>query len=104
MQAIFETVEKSIDSAPRFDSSSLLEIQDLLTSCLRSRRKSILNRSILTWNRTFGAASSLKYPEALLKVLFKLKDVADIQLPGIENIQDPEVSSVYCKTFMQIIR
>ena len=44
------------------------------------------------WNRTFGAADSLQYSEGLRKVLLKLRDATDIQLPGFPDIGDGEVS------------
>ena len=89
---MYETVKESLENAPKFDSSFLAGNQDLLSSCLRSRHKPILNQSILMWNRTFGAANSLEYPERLQKVLLKLRGVTDIQLPGFPDLGDSEVS------------
>ena len=100
---LYETVRISLESALKFESSFLAESQDLLTSCLRSRHKPILRQSILMWNRTFGAADSLNYPERLQKVLLKLKDVADVRLPGFSDLVNTEVSRAYRVTVRRVL-
>ena len=89
---MYQTARTSLESAPIFDSNQLANFQALVTSCLSSRHKLILNQSILMWNRTFGAADRLKYPEELQKTLSKLKAATDIRLPDFPDIKDSEVS------------
>lgn len=89
-----DTIGLIIESASVVDNSFLLSIQGLMASSLRSRHKSILNKSVLLWNRTFGSVESLDYPEELQTVLRKLKSIVDIQLPGFPDVDDDEVCTI----------
>lgn len=78
-----------------YNSKVLLEYQILVASGLRSRHVSVLNESLELWNRTFGSADSLEYPEGLRSTLSKLKSVSDVQLPGFPEVESDEVCEFF---------
>lgn len=88
---MWSIIVSAIDGFTHFDSKNLLQFKSLVASGLRSRHKSVLNESLGMWNRTFGSADSLVYPEDLRTTLLKLKSVIDLQLPGFAEVEDDEV-------------
>lgn len=69
-------------------------MQQMLVAGFRSQRKSILNKTISMWNRTFGCAPILEYPDALREELLKLRSITNLQLPGLPELPEAEVDEV----------
>ncbi|KAF9942136.1 DNA-binding protein rif1 [Modicella reniformis] len=66
-----------------YNSKTLAFISPLLFVGLNSLRKSIVNKTLEFWNKTFGLSTTdLEYPEDLVSILRQLKPVASINLPG----------------------
>ena len=84
----------AIQNLPAFSTSTLSKHQHLLLSGLRSRHRSIANDSLEMWNRTFGCAESLEYPDELRTLLTKLQPVTDLILPTFPDTEDGEVSKL----------
>lgn len=72
----------------------MLVLESLIVSSLRSRQRTVVNRAIQMWNRTFGAAEHLEYPDALRPVLLKLRKLTDLFLPSFPDMGDSEVSTM----------
>lgn len=70
------------------NSTSLRSFQVLMTSSLGSRHRVIVNDAIGLWNRTFGAANQLEYPDSLRVNLARLKSMTDVQLPTFPETDD----------------
>lgn len=83
-----------IEKLPDHDTNLLSSIQHLLLSGLRSRHRSTVNRSILTWNRTFGCTESLSYPKELRDTLLSLQRMTDIHLPNLPVVEMDQVRMV----------
>ena len=64
-----------------------------MTSSLGSRHRAIVNEAIGLWNRTFGTAKQLEYPDTLRMNLARLRSMTDIQLPTFPEKDDVIVSS-----------
>lgn len=58
-----------------------------------SRRRSIVNIAIATWNNTFGKEESLRYPSRLEQALRRLRNTVAISLPSLEVRSEDVVSS-----------
>ena len=82
-----------IEDMPNHDTKSLFDIQHIVRSGFKSRRKSVLNQSITMWNRTFGCEETLEYPEDLCKVLLVLRSMTDVQLPSLHEAEVDQVRS-----------
>ncbi|KAH6881306.1 Rap1-interacting factor 1 N terminal-domain-containing protein [Alternaria rosae] len=82
--AMWEEVNKAIERLPRKDSQTLLHLQALVTAGFLSRRRSIVNISIATWNATFGKENSLRYPTRLEQALRQLRNSVELSLPSLE--------------------
>ena len=63
-----------------------------MTSSLGSRHRVIVNDAIGLWNRTFGTANQLEYPDSLRMNLARLRSMTDIQLPTFPENDDSIVS------------
>ena len=63
-----------------------------MTSSLGSRHGVIVNDAIGLWNRTFGTADQLEYPDSLRLNLARLRSMTDIQLPTFPEQDDAIVS------------
>lgn len=90
---LWEEVIAIVERFPSHGTRLLVSIQPILLSCIKCRHKSILNKFVAMWNRTFGSAEALEYPEDLCKALFQLRSVIDIQLPTFPVAEVDEVSS-----------
>ncbi|KAH7397019.1 Rap1-interacting factor 1 N terminal-domain-containing protein [Phaeosphaeria sp. MPI-PUGE-AT-0046c] len=84
-------VTKAIERLPRRDSQLLLHLESLITSGFVSRRRSIVNVSIATWNKTFGQETSLRYPARLEQALHRLSTVVELSMPSLQVQQDLSV-------------
>ncbi|KAF8468891.1 Rap1-interacting factor 1 N terminal-domain-containing protein [Kalaharituber pfeilii] len=89
VHSLWAGITEAIRQLPRYDSYVLQYLTTLIASGLESRRKSIVNNTIKTWNTTFGAQKSLEYPSRVRIVMKKLRPVADINLPTFpEDIEE----------------
>lgn len=84
-------VTKAIERLPRKDSQILLHLEPLIVCGFVSRRRSIVNVSIATWNKTFGQETSLRYPTRLEQALRRLSTVVELSLP---SLQAQEINAV----------
>ena len=75
------------------NNASLMLLQELVTSSLRSRHRAIVNDAISSWNKTFGIAAQLYYPDALRIALARLRSVTEIELPTFPDAEDVDVST-----------
>lgn len=85
-----------IEQFPNHNTRLLFNIRQLVLSGLKSRHRSIVNQFILLWNRTFGCAKRLEYPEELCGTLFKFQCTTDIQLPSFPAVASDEVCVKGC--------
>ncbi|KAI4606409.1 hypothetical protein J4E80_010161 [Alternaria sp. BMP 0032] len=90
---MWEEVNKAVERLPRKDSQTLLHLQALVTAGFLSRRRSIVNISIATWNATFGKEDSLRYPTRLEQALRQLRNSVELSLPSLEVREDDAVSA-----------
>jgi hypothetical protein len=90
---LWRVVAKAIDRLPRKDSQILLHLEFLVTSGFRSRRRSIVNISIATWNSTFGKEESLRYPPRLEQALRRLRNSVELSLPSLVVRPEDAVSA-----------
>ena len=89
---MWQEVSKAIERLPRRDSQTLLHLETLITAGFVSRRRSIVNISIETWNSTFGKEDSLQYPASLEQPLRCLRGSVDLSLPSLEVRKEDAVS------------
>ncbi|PZD26665.1 Rif1-N domain containing protein [Pyrenophora tritici-repentis] len=82
--SMWQEVSKAVERLPRKDSQILLQLESLMTTGFLSRRRSIVNVSIATWNRTFGKEDTLKYPLRLETALRLLRNNVELCLPSLE--------------------
>jgi hypothetical protein len=94
--SLWKGVNEAIERLPRTDSQVLLHFESLITSGFVSRRRSIVNISIATWNKTFGKEDDLRYPKRLEAVLRRLHNSVELVLPSLDLTDDASVSST-CK-------
>ena len=87
-------MSEAIDRLPRKDSQVLLHLESLLISGFVSRRRSVVNPSITTWNKTFGKEDSLRYPPRLEAVLRRLHNSVELVLPSLDITDDDAVSQL----------
>jgi hypothetical protein len=87
-------VTKAIERLPRKDGKILLHLEPLITAGFVSRRRSIVNISIATWNRTFGLEDSLQYPSHLEKALRRLRTTVELSLPSLDARDGDAVSAI----------
>ncbi|KAF2036545.1 hypothetical protein EK21DRAFT_51653 [Setomelanomma holmii] len=80
---LWTEVCKALERLPRKDVQILLHLEPLVTAGFVSRRRSIVNLSIVIWNKTFGKEESLRYPAKLEKALRRLRTSVDISLPSL---------------------
>ncbi|KAF1833705.1 hypothetical protein BDW02DRAFT_631041 [Decorospora gaudefroyi] len=77
-------INKAVERLPRKDSQVLLHLEPLITAGFLSKRRTIVNVSIATWNNTFGQEASLRYPSRLEQALRQLRSSAELSLPSLE--------------------
>jgi hypothetical protein len=90
---LWRAVSEAIERLPRKDGQILLHLEPLITSGFVSRRRSIVNLSIITWNKTFGNEDSLRYPSRLEAVLRRVNKSAELILPSLDPRDDDSVST-----------
>ena len=73
--------------------TSLESMQGIMTCSLRSRHRTIVNEAICLWNRSYGTAEGLEYPDALQGILARLRSIAVIELPSFPDVGDIDVRS-----------
>ncbi|KAF2853284.1 hypothetical protein T440DRAFT_445226 [Plenodomus tracheiphilus IPT5] len=85
---LWQDVNKAIGRLPRKDSQILLHLETLITSGFLSRRRAIVNISIVTWNHTFGKEERLRYPAGLEQALRRLHNYVELELPSLDLRND----------------
>ncbi len=88
----------AIQNLPAFTTSTLSNYEHLLLSSLRSRHRSIVNDSLEMWNRTFGCAEFLEYPDELHTLLTKLQPVTELSLPTFPDTEGDKVRKLLSST------
>ena len=81
----------AIESCPDHNTQLLLNLQHVLLPGFRSRHMSILNRCVVLWNRTFGNAEALEYPENLRNAFLRLRSITDLHLPAFPEVEVDQV-------------
>ncbi|KAF1967115.1 hypothetical protein BU23DRAFT_484721 [Bimuria novae-zelandiae CBS 107.79] len=84
---LWQEVCAAIYKLPRNNPQILLHLESLFTSGFVSRRRGIVDSSIVTWNATFGREQTLTYPPRLAQALHPLRSTVELSLPGFE-VQD----------------
>ncbi|KAF2468541.1 uncharacterized protein BDR25DRAFT_344263 [Lindgomyces ingoldianus] len=87
---LWQAVNTALERLPRKDSSMLVVLEPLVTAGFSSRRLSIVNISITTWNATFGKEESLRYPSRLENILRRFHSTVNISLPSL-SLKDEDV-------------
>lgn len=77
----------------RHDSVLLKALKDLIASGLNSRQRRVVNRTVETWNNTFGKEATLDYPPQVEKALRRLRPHlgVDLELPSFPSGPADEV-------------
>ncbi|KAG9193883.1 hypothetical protein G6011_03918 [Alternaria panax] len=91
---LWQEASKAVERLPRKDGQVLLQLQALVTAGFLSRRRSIVNVSIATWNATFGKEDSLRYPPRLEVALRLLQHSVEISLPSLE-VRDEDAETKF---------
>ncbi|KAH7093306.1 Rap1-interacting factor 1 N terminal-domain-containing protein [Paraphoma chrysanthemicola] len=91
---LWTEVCNAIERLPRKDAQILLHLEPLLTAGFVSRRRSIVNISIVTWNKTFGKEDSLRYPAHLEQALRRLRPTVEIVLPSLEPCEEDAIDDL----------
>lgn len=89
---LWREVTQSLLRLPRKDSQVLLHLEPLITAGFITKRRSIVNISIESWNNTFGQEADLRYSTSLEHVLLRLHKIAELSLPSLDIRSDEEVS------------
>jgi hypothetical protein len=63
-------------------------LDTLIAAGLSSRRKSIVNATVVCWDSTFGDNEVLQYPPKSRKALQKLQQRVEIRLPSFETFAE----------------
>ena len=92
MKDLWKAVLDALESVAKPDSKLLSMLQDLFTAGFGSRHRSVVNSMITMWDHTFATAASLQYPVELQAVFTKLRRTVDLELPGLIEDGEPEVS------------
>ena len=90
IQTLWTTGITTIRSMP-YTNATLLQFHPLMTSGLMSRHRSIVNDALEFWNNTYGNAEHLEYPDALRISLLRLKSLAEVRAPAMDNDHHTEV-------------
>ncbi|XP_035292974.1 telomere-associated protein RIF1 isoform X2 [Cricetulus griseus] len=77
-----------------YDSELLGQLSPLLCIVFLHKNKQIRKQSALLWNATFAKATALVYPEELKPILRQAKQKTLLLLPGLENVEMMDESSV----------
>ncbi|KAL7770299.1 hypothetical protein CFE70_000232 [Pyrenophora teres f. teres 0-1] len=100
---MWQEVSKAMQRLPRKDSQILLQLEALMTAGFLSRRRSIVNVSIATWNSTFGKEDILIYPSRLETALRLLRQNVELSLPSLEAREEDAVSFSCNSTLLLLI-
>lgn len=92
VKRLWAVIVTAINSLPGKDNTLLQLLENLMVSSFRSRHKSIVNESIMMWNRTFGAAEHLEYSADLRAAVLRLRSITEILVPGLPEENDIEVN------------
>lgn len=90
IRTLWTTSINIIQSMPHTN-ATLLQFHHLMTSGLMSRHRSIVNGALEFWNITYGNAEYLEYPDALRIALVRLKSVAEVHTPAMDDDHHVEV-------------
>ncbi|KAL9119996.1 MAG: hypothetical protein Q9187_003452 [Circinaria calcarea] len=93
IQVLWSSITKIIEGLPRLDTSQLSAMEVLIRAGLSSRHKSIVNESILLWNRTFGLVQDIEFSVGLREILLRLRRITDIEIPDLQMGDETEVDS-----------
>lgn len=91
---MWREISKAIERLPRRDGQILLHLEPLISAGFLSKRRSIVNISVIMWNDTFGKEESLRYPPHLEKTLRRLRSTVELSLPSLEARDDDIVSNL----------
>jgi hypothetical protein len=86
---LWRDVNEAVERLPRKDSQVLLHLETLVLAGFSSRRRTIVNISIDSWNKTFGKEDTLRYPSRLEEVLRRFANTVELRLPSL-NLQDDD--------------
>ena len=104
VKKLWALVATLLESLQESGSEILSKMYILVAAGLKSRHRAILNDAVLMWNRIFGCAESLDYPDDLRNPLLKLKLVTDIDLPGFPDQTSEEVSAFNVKAWSKYLQ
>ncbi|KAK3329361.1 Rap1-interacting factor 1 N terminal-domain-containing protein [Apodospora peruviana] len=82
-KSLWDKLSTLIADAERSD-LQLESVERLFCATFNSSHRSIVNSSVALWNRLFGNAENLEYPEKLKAALIQVQPHADIEVPGLE--------------------
>ena len=83
----------AIERLPNKNSQTLAHLEPLITAGFTSCRRGIVERSIATWNGTFGKQETLRYPSRLEQLLRRLQNTAELSLPSLEIRKEEKVGT-----------
>ncbi|KAL8828484.1 MAG: hypothetical protein Q9191_002557 [Dirinaria sp. TL-2023a] len=92
IRTLWTTSINIIQSLPHTN-ATLLQFHHLMTAGLMSRHRSIVNDALEFWNNTYGNAEYLEYCDALRIALVRLKSVAEVHTPAMDDDHHIEVGS-----------
>lgn len=92
VKLLWDTVLEILRAAQPFTSSCLDTFGELIWAGLASRRQSIVNKTVLFWNSTFGDADALEYPPEIKGALLRLRPFVDLKLPV--DLKNPDLTQL----------
>ncbi|KAF1956993.1 hypothetical protein CC80DRAFT_411578 [Byssothecium circinans] len=81
---LWKDVCAALERLPNKNSQTLAHLEPLITAGFTSRRRGIVERTIATWNATFGKQDTLQYPAQLEQTLRRQRTTAHLSLPSLE--------------------
>ncbi|KAK8210480.1 Rap1-interacting factor 1 N terminal-domain-containing protein [Phyllosticta capitalensis] len=87
VESFWSVVMMVLMQVSRHDSVLLKALKDLIASGLNSRQRRVVNRTVETWNNTFGKEATLDYPPQVEKALRRLRPHlgVDLELPSFPS-------------------
>ena len=73
------------------DSDALFALEPIFDAAFSSTQRDVANMMVDMWNNTYGTLEALNYPPLLEATLRKLRMHVNLELPGIEESQGPDV-------------
>lgn len=92
MVNLWKIISSAFERLPRKDGQMLSALEPLLAAGFLSRRRAIVNISVLSWNATFGKESSLRYPSRLERALQRMRNTVELSVPSLPTVTDSSVS------------